>query len=97
MKDSALFTGVTREMGKGGVGGATLHIFSCPPPLDLGRQPVESKDPKGVSPYISFPECPPTHTHPGPAFPQPAPWRGISVSLSLWSWAPVPLAPPPFH
>lgn len=32
MKDSALFTGVTREMGKGGVGGAPLHIFSCPAP-----------------------------------------------------------------
>ena len=74
MKDSALFTGVTREMGKGGVGGATLHIFSCPPPLDLGRQPVESKDPKGVSPYISFPECPP-HTH--------TPWPSISPTCPL--------------
>lgn len=30
MEDSALFTDVAREMGKGGAGGAALHIFSCP-------------------------------------------------------------------
>ena len=42
MEDSALFTGVAQEMGKGGAGGAPLRIFSCPPP-DLGGWPLEGK------------------------------------------------------
>lgn len=95
MKDSALFTGVTREMGKRGVGGAPLHIFSCPPGLDLERQPLESKDPKGVSSYVSFPECAPTHTPCPQHFPN-LPPGGESQSLcpsdlGLWSpWLPHP-------
>ena len=80
MKDSALFTGVTQEMGKRGVGGAPLHIFSCPPGLDLERQPLESKDPKGVSSYVSFPECAPTHTPCPQHFPN-LPPGGESQSL----------------
>ena len=96
MKDSALFTGVTREMGKRGVGGAPLHIFSCPPGLDLERQPLESKDPKGVSSYVSFPECAPTHTPCPQHFPNLPPggtWSDHAcvcrwgVQDSRWSWA----------
>lgn len=42
MGESALFTGVAQEMGKGGAEGAPLRIFSCPPP-DLGGWPLEGK------------------------------------------------------